>query len=425
MNDNDVTYLGFRSFGRAAPPVEVAIARKDRRQHLYVIGKTGTGKTTLLTELLTQDLEAGEGLALLDPHGDVAEQVLDYVPPWRTDHVVYFHPADLAHPVGFNVVASQPPERRHLAVSGVVSAFKAIWQESWGPRLEYILANAIAALIELPGTTLLHLPRLLADDVYRLRAAARIEDPVVRFFWQKEFAGYDKRFRAEAIAPVQNKIGQFLMSPMVRNIFGQERSAIDPRFLLDRRRILIANLAKGKVGEDKANLIGALLVSIFQTAAAARADTPEAERPDFYLYADEFQNFATDSFASILSEARKYRLCLSLFHQFEEQLSEAVRAAVFGNVGTMIAFRVGQRDAEHLSREFEHEIRPETITALDPFAIVVRLLEEGRPRRPFEAYTAPPRAVRYNRGRNIKVQSRMRFGRPRARVERAVARLMQ
>ena len=230
MNDDDLTWIGERIGygGNTATPF--GIRRADRRRHLYALGKTGTGKSTLLERLILQDIAAGEGVALLDPHGDLAEHLLDHIPRWRTDHVCYFNPADLAHPVGFNILANHPPDRRHLAVSGVVSAFKGIWRDSWGPRLEYILANAVAALAELPGATLLLIPRLLTDDAYRSRMAAKIGDPVVRRFWAEEFEAYDKRLRAEATAPVLNKVGQLFMSPMVRNIFGQSHSAFDPSF---------------------------------------------------------------------------------------------------------------------------------------------------------------------------------------------------
>lgn len=424
MNDNDLTIIG-RRFGYggmlAAP---FGIRRADRRGHLYGLGKTGTGKSTLLDRLIVQDIQRGEGVALFDPHGDQAARLLDFIPPERINRVCYFNPADLAHPIGFNILANHPPERRHLAVSGVVSAFKAIWHDSWGPRLEYILANAVAALVELPGATLLHLPRLLADDAYRDRIGRQLVDPIVRRYWLEEFASYDQRFRAEAIAPVQNKVGQFLMSPVVRHVFGQERSTIDPRVMMDRRWIFIANLSKGLLGDDKASLIGSLLIACFELAALSRADTPEAERADFYLYADEFQTYATDSFASILSEARKYRLCLSLFHQFEGQLPEPVRRAVFGNVGTILAFRLGQGDAEHIAAELEHVFKPQELTDLGRFEIVVKLLERNAAAVPFRAVTEPNDAPRFDRTATIVEQSRMRFSRPREAVERSLARLM-
>ncbi|SUS07753.1 conserved hypothetical protein [uncultured Defluviicoccus sp.] len=424
MNDDDLTIIGRRFGYGGSLAAAFGIRRADRRGHLYALGKTGTGKSTLLERLIVQDIQRGEGVALLDPHGDQATRLLDFIPPERINRTCYFNPADLAHPVGFNILASHPPERRHLAVSGVVSAFKGIWRDSWGPRLEYILANAVAALVELPGATLLHLPRLLADDAYRDRVGRRLADPIVRRYWLEEFAGYDPRFRAEAIAPVQNKVGQLLMSPAVRHIFGQERSTLDPRAMMDRRWIFIANLSKGLLGDDKASLIGSLLVACFELAALSRADTPEAERPDFYLYVDEFQSYATESFASILSEARKYRLCLSLFHQFEGQIADPVRRAVFGNVGTILAFRLGQADAEHIAAELEHVFKAQELTDLGRFEIVVKLLEHNAAAVPFRAVTEPNDAPRFGRTATIVEQSRMRFSRPRAAVERSLARIM-
>jgi hypothetical protein len=420
MFDHDTTELGLRQvYGGEAPAL---LSRADRRRHVYAIGKTGTGKTTLLERLIVQDITGGEGVALLDPHGDLAERLLDYIPRSRTDDLAYFNPADLAHPVGFNIVADVEPDLRHLAVSGAVSAFKAIWADSWGARLEYILGNALAALIETPGATLLSLPRLLTDDVYRVRVTARLEDPVVRRFWLEEFGAYDKRFRTEAIAPIQNKIGQFLMSPSVRNIFGQERQAIDFRMAMDRRQIVIANLAKGRIGSDKSNLIGSLLVSQFELAAMSRSDTPEEARPDFYLYVDEFQNFATTSFATILSEARKYRLSLHLFHQFLDQLAEPVRQAVFGNVGSMLAFRLGQSDAEVIAHEYDKEIEPRQLTELSPFMLYARTLKAGEPSQAYLMRTLPNQAERVGQANNMITQSRTRFGRARERVEWAIER---
>ena len=427
MSDDDITFVGEHIGYGGQSAVPFGIRRADRRHHLYAIGKTGTGKSTLLERLITQDIEAGEGVVFLDPHGDSALRLLDHIPPSRTDHVCYFDPADLAYPVGFNILSGHDdPERRHLAVAGAVSAFKGFWGESWGPRLEYILANALAALMELPGATLLSLPRLLTDDAFRVRAGERLHDPVVRRYWLEEFAtlALDKRMRAEATSPVLNKVGQLFMSPMMRNIFGQERSGFDARFIMDHRRILIANLSRGRIGAANSALIGSLLVSAFELAATSRADVPEAERVDCYLYADEFQHFATESFASILSEARKYRLALSLFHQYEDQLEEPILRAVFGNVGTLIVFQVGQRDAEHLSREFEHDLTPEDLTALDRFHIAVRMLERGRQSVPFRGRTSRPNAPLYGRSENIMQQSRMRFARPREKVERAIGRLM-
>src|SRR5258706_3945957 len=332
----DETYIGDRTvWGESAP---FGISAADRRQHLYAIGKTGTGKTTLLCNLICQDIERGHGVGVIDPHGDLAEELLDRIPPWRTDHVLYFNPSDSEFPIGFNLVRSSLHDRQYLDASGLVSAFKHLWRESWGPRLEYILYASIAALMECDNTSLLGVLRMLADARYRDWVVRQVQDPVVRAFWEIEIAKYDKKFLAEAIAPIQNKVGQLLMASPLRNVFGQVKSKIDPRFIMDNQRIFIANLSKGKLGEDKANLLGSLVVTKFQTAAMERASIPERERKDFFLFIDEFPNFSTDSFAGILAEARKYRLCLTLSHQYIEQMREEGKEAIFGNVGSIISF---------------------------------------------------------------------------------------
>jgi hypothetical protein len=290
----------------------VGIHRADRRQHTYIIGKTGTGKSTLLKNLIIQDIEAGEGTGLIDPHGDLSLELLDLIPPERVRDVVYFNPADREFPIGFNLLRAVPEDRRHLLASGIVTAFKNVWKDSWGPRLEYILFGCISALASVENGTLLGAQRMLVDEHYRRWIIKQVDDPMVRSFWEDEFASYDKRLLSEAVAPLQNKIGQLVMSPLIRNIVGQVRSRIDLRHLMDNRKIFIANLSKGQLGEDKSNLLGSLLVTAFQLAAMGRSDVPMGERVDYFLHVDEFQNFATDSFATILSEARKYRLNLTL-----------------------------------------------------------------------------------------------------------------
>jgi hypothetical protein len=347
---NDNINIGIREEWGGDRPF--GLSRVDRRQHLYAIGKTGTGKSTLLRNLILHDIEAGEGVAVIDPHGDLAEELLDFIPPWRTDHVVYFDPTDPEWSVGLNLVGHVPPAGRHLVTSGIVGAFKSIWRDSWGPRLEYFLSACIAALLDCENVSLLGVQRMLVDERYRDWVVKQVKDPSVRSFWRDEFTSYDNRFLSEVLSPVRNKVGQLLMAPPLRHILGQVRSTFDTRFVMDQGRILIANLSKGRLGADKANLLGALLVTQFELAAMARADTPEANRRDFYLYIDEFHNFSTDSFASILSEARKYRLCLTLAHQYVDQLEEPIRHAVFGNVGSLLSFRVGEADAEMLARQF-------------------------------------------------------------------------
>jgi energy-coupling factor transporter ATP-binding protein EcfA2 len=389
----------------------------DRRQHVYVIGKSGSGKSTLLRNLLVQHIEAGHGIGLIDPHGDLAEELLNVIPAARTDDVVYFNPADLEFPIGLNLLANVPKDERHLVASGIVSAFKNLWSDSWGPRLEYILYNTLAALLDCENVTLLGVTRMLTDADYRQWVIRQLKDPFIKSFWTDEFEKYDPRFLREAIAPIQNKVGQFLMSPPIRNILGQVKSKIDFRFIMDNRRIFIANLSKGKLGEDKANLLGSLLTTQFQLAAMQRTNIPEADRKDFFLFIDEFQNFSTTAFASILSEARKYRLCLTLSHQYIAQLSEEMRDAVFGNVGTLICFRVGYSDAEVLAGEFGEVYCPSQFADLDKHQILVKLLAEGAALDPFHAATFPPFGKRHGRGENFIRRSRERFSAPRADVE--------
>lgn len=422
MHSEHNIHMGFRhSWGGESP---FGLSRSGRRHHLYLIGKTGTGKSTLLRNLITQDLEAGEGVGVIDPHGDLADELLDHVPPWRTDHVVYFNPADQDYPVAFNLLRQVPAEKRHLVASGVVGAMKSIWRDSWGPRLEYILYACCAALLECENVTILGIQRLLADRTYRDWVVRQVTDPVVRSFWLNEFGRYDQRFLQEAIAPIQNKVGQLLMAPPIRNIFGQVKSKIDARFMMDHRRIFIANLSKGQIGEEKANLIGSLLVTQFQLAAMERADTPEAGRRDFYLHIDEFHNFSTDSFAAILSEARKYRLCLTLSHQYLDQLEEGVRAAVFGNVGSVIAFRVGESDGPALEREFAGVYTARHLADLGNYEVCAKLLTGGGHSTPFIGRTNPPISPKYQKRDTIIRRSRERYSTPRSEVEEKISRWM-
>ena len=404
----ETTYIGKRNLW--GDEKSFGISRVDRRQHLYAIGKTGTGKTTLLRNLICQDLENGHGVGVIDPHGDLAEELLDCIPSWRAAHVLYFDPADSKFPVGFNLVQSPLGARRFLDSSGLVDAFKHIWRDSWGPRLEYILYASVAALMECENVSLLGLPRMLVDARYRLWILKQVRDPVVRSFWENEFAHFDKRFLAETIAPIQNKVGQLLTAAPLRNIFGQVRSKVDPRFIMDNGRIFIANLSKGRLGADKSNLLGSLLVSKFQTAAMERADVPESCRKDFYFFIDEFPNFSTDSFAHILSEARKYRLNLTLSHQYIEQMQEPVKQAVFGNVGSLVSFRVGLSDAQVLAKEFGSEYSPGQFTDLSNHEILVKPLNHGESGKPFLGKTDRPFAPFHNHSNKLMTLSRERFG---------------
>jgi energy-coupling factor transporter ATP-binding protein EcfA2 len=415
MNDHTNITIGERNdWGHPRP---FGISAVDQRQHIYIIGKTGAGKTTLLRNMIVQHFLQGHGVGLIDIHGDLAERLLSDIPPSRADHFVYFNPGDLQFPIGFNPLYNVAADDRHLVASGIVSAFKGIWRDSWGPRLEYILYNAISALLDCENATLLGVNRLLTDDKYRATVTGQIKDPFIKAFWAEEYAGYDERFRREAIAPIQNKIGQFLLNPVVRNILGQVKTKLSIPYLMDNQRLFIANLSKGRLGDDKANLLGALLTTQFQLAAMARANQPENERRDFYLFIDEFQNFTTDAFASILSEARKYRLCLTLSHQYIDQLSLPVRQAVFGNVGTLIAFRIGNMDAEVMAKEFGKTFTANALTDLERYEAAIKLLESGDNREPFRAKMLAPLENRTGRKDKLIIASRERFAAPRAKVE--------
>jgi hypothetical protein len=395
----------------------VMLDAEERRRHLYVVGQTGTGKSTLLLNLIEQDLVAGEGIALLDPHGDLAEAVLTRIPKARTNDVVYLNPADLDRPIGFNPLSQVRDDLKAIVADGIVSAFRHVWADSWGHRLDYILTNAVRALLDVPGGTLLMLPRLLTDDGFRGRIVEQfVGDPIVRSFWVNEYAGYSASFRTEAIAPIQNKIGKVLMMPSLRNMVTQPRSTITLRRLMDEGAIVVCNLSKGSLGESTAHLLGALLTTSLAQAALSHADKPASERPVFHLYVDEFQSFATDSFALILSEARKYGLTLTLAHQYLDQLPDQLRSAVFGNAGSIIACRCGAEDAAILSAQIGLESR-EALLDLPNFSAWARLLRRGVPTSPipFDLYDAP-RQRRPDAHRLIET-SRQRFGRPRQDVE--------
>jgi CxxC-x17-CxxC domain-containing protein len=338
------------------------------------------------------------------------------------NEVVYFNPSDVDYPVAFNPLESVDPKYRHLVASGLIGVFKKIWADSWGPRLEYILRNAILSLLEYPGSTLLGITRILVDKYYRKKVLEKVSDPVVRSFWIDEYDNYNEKFRTEAISPIQNKIGQFLSSSIIRNIVGQPKSTLDLREIIDNKKILLMDLSKGRVGEDNSALLGAMMITKLQLAAMSRIDIPEEERQDFMLYVDEFQNFATDSFATILSEARKYRLDLIVAHQYIEQLGDVVKAAVFGNVGTMIVFRVGAEDAEFLETEFDPTFTQSDLVSLPNYHIYLKLMVDGVTSAPFSATTLPPIAVRTNNRDKVIRVSRERYAKNRAAVEEKILR---
>ncbi len=399
------------------------IKTDDRRRHLYAIGKTGMGKTNMLENLAIQDIRNGHGMCFVDPHGDTAEKLISMIPPERINDVIYFNPADQDFPLSFNVMEEVAPEFRPLVASGLIGVFQKLWADSWGPRLEYILRNAILALLEYPGSTLLGVMRILVDKKYRIRVVNHVQDPVVRAFWAEEFPKWNDRVLQEVISPIQNKVGQFLTSPLIRNIVGQSKSAFDVRTIMDEKKILILNLSKGRIGEDNSALIGAMLITKIQLAAMGRVDMEEDARQDFYLYVDEFQNFSTESFANILSEARKYRLNLILANQYIAQLDEVVRDAIFGNVGTIVSFRVGAADAEYLEKEFEPIFTMNDIVNLPKYNIYLKLMIDGIAGDAFSAKTLPPIERKYEDSTEkvIKV-SRERYAQDKKTVEEKIAR---
>ena len=420
---SDITWFGqtnfrneFRKFG---------IKTDDRRRHMYVIGKTGMGKTTLLENMVIEDIRAGRGVGVVDPHGEFAEKILDYVPEERIDDVIYINPADIDFPVAFNPLEQVGTEFRHLVASGIMGVFKKIWVDAWSARMEYILNNTLLALLEFPGTTLLGIMRMLNDANYRKKVVVNLQDPVVKSFWVNEFARYSQKFETEATAAIQNKVGQFISNPLIRNILGQATSKISMRKVMDEKKVLIVNLSKGKMGEDNSALVGAMMITKLQLAAMSRVDVPEEKRLDFYLYVDEFQNFATDSFSNILSEARKYRLCLTLAHQYIGQLihdkSVKVRDAIFGNVGTMVIFRVGAEDAEFLEKEFAPNFEMNDFVNLSKYHTYVKLMIEGVSSKPFSATTLPPFPKQKKSFKDVIIEnSRRRYATPRVVVEKRI-----
>jgi len=412
-------FLGARISGDV-----VMLAPEGRRRHLYIVGQTGTGKSTLQLNLIAQDLAAGSGLALLDPHGDLAEAVLLHIPRDRINDLVYMNPADSERPIGFNPLSAVPEDLKPIVADGVVSAFRHVWPDSWGPRLDYILTNAVRALLDVPGGTLLMLPRLLIDETFRVQLVDNhVADPYVRAFWQGEYASYGDHFRSEAISPIQNKIGKALIEPRLRNMLAQPKSTITLRRLMDEGAIMICNLAKGRLGEGTSHLLGALLTTTIAQAALSRADVLPSERQTFHLYADEFQSFATDSFALILSEARKYGLTLTVAHQFLDQLPDQLRAAVFGNVGSVLACRTGATDAPLIAEQIGLG-GADALLDLPNHAAWARLLVGGVPSSPtrLNLYDAP--LPRRRDARRLVDLSRRRFGRPRAEVEERVSRFL-
>jgi hypothetical protein len=404
--------------------VPFGIKTDDRSRHMYLIGKTGMGKSTVLENMTIQDIQNGNGFAFIDPHGKTADLFLEYIPEDRIKDVIYFAPFDTDFPISFNVLEDVGFDKRHLVVNGLMSAFKKIWVDAWSARMEYILNNTLLALLEYPGSTLLGVNRMFADKEYRKEVVSKVTDASVRAFWNDEFAKYTDKFATEATAAIQNKVGQFISNPMVRNIIGQTESTFDFREVMDEKKIVIINLSKGRMGEANANLLGSMIITKIYLAAMSRADQSEKEMaalPNFYLYVDEFQNFANESFADILSEARKYKLNLTVAHQYIEQMSDEVRAAIFGNVGTMMTFRVGAYDAEVLEKEFSPQFVIEDLVSLGRFQCYLKLMIDGVTSAPFSANTIPQmRRPTISYVKDIIDNSREKYANPRAQVEDSI-----
>lgn len=410
-----VTYLGKVDFRNKQ--ITFGIKEKDRTRHTYIIGKTGMGKSTLLENMIIQDIRNGEGVCVIDPHGSLAEKLLDFIPESRVKDTIYFAPFDSEHPMGLNVLEQVEASKRHLVANGLMAAFKKVFGEDrFSDRIQYILNNIILALLENEGQSLLGVNRMLNDKDYRKFIVSNVKDPSVKSFWEEEYAKAGDKYQQEAAPGIQNKIGQFISNPLIRNIIGQQKTSFDLRDIMDNKKILIVNLSKGKVGEGNANLIGSLLITKIYLAAMSRADAGpyELEKlPPFYFYVDEFQNFANESFASILSESRKYNLALTVAHQYIEQMEDEVKAAVFGNVGTMITFRVGATDAEAFEKEFAPYFMMDDIVNLSAYQVYLRLMIDGVGSKPFSAHTLDPiERPAHSYAEAVIAHSRATYGKP-------------
>jgi Type IV secretion-system coupling protein DNA-binding domain len=390
-NQDKVTYFAETDFRNTK--TKFGIKAKDRTRHMYIIGKTGMGKSTMLENLAIQDIQNDEGIIFIDPHGSAAVKLLDYVPKHRIDDVIYFAPADTDYPISFNVLEQVPKDKRNTVASGLMNAFKKIWVDAWSSRMEYLLNYSLLALLDVPGSTLLGINRLLSDKHYRKFIIDQVEDPIVKNFWNNEFTKYNDKYASEAVAPIQNKIGQFISNPLVRNIIGQEKSTIDFRKIMDEKKILIINLSKGMMGPENMRLLGGMLVTKIYLAAMSRADMTDAQMarmPACYMYVDEFQNFANESFAEILSESRKYKLALTVANQYIEQMTDEVKAAIFGNIGSFVSFRVGPIDAELMEKEFAPAFLMEDFVNLGFTQNYLRLMIDGIGSKPFSSSSLPP-----------------------------------
>lgn len=363
------------------------IKTEDRFSHIYIIGKTGTGKSTLLESMALQDLQRGNGFALIDPHGDLVERIAARIPPSRQSDVIYLNAADPSQPYGYNPLRHVRPEHTALAASGLMEVFKKMWPDAWGVRMEHILRNVLMALLEQPQATMHDILRVFSDGAFRKQVARSLRNEPVRRFLEKEFEKFSFGYRADGVAPIQNKVGAFLADPLLNRILTAPREDLHVRQIMDTGQVLLVNLAKGRIGEDSSSLLGGLLVTTIGLAAYTRADTPAPKRRDFFVYIDEFQSFTTLALANMLSELRKYRIGFTIAHQYLHQLEPDVRHAVLGNAGTIISFRVGAEDAPYLAREFQARFREIDLIQLENYHVYLKLMIDGMPSKPFSAET--------------------------------------
>jgi hypothetical protein len=404
--------------------IEFGIKREDRRKHFYILGKTGVGKSTVFKNMFISDILRGDGACIVDPHGDTVEELLDYIPPERVKDVVYLNPTDINCPIGFNLLELKDKSQRDLIADGVVEVFRKQFDTSWGPRLQYILTNTVATALEAQGTTLLSVPRLLLDKNYRKFILKQVNDPILVKFWEEEYAqmALNQKLLSESVSPIQNKVGRFISSAVTRNIIGQVKSTIDLRDIMDNQKILLVNLAQGRLGEETAALLGGMIITRLQSTALERVDMPADERKDFFLFVDEFQNFATDSFAKILSEARKYKLDLCMTNQYIDQLPLTVRQAIFGNVGTLGSFVVSQADASMLEKEFAPNVSSADLVSLDAHSMYIKLCVDGMTTVAFSGRSLPPRFEPFGLRDQVIAHSREKYGTPREVIEEKISR---
>jgi type IV secretory pathway TraG/TraD family ATPase VirD4 len=388
MSKNDVTHFARVDFRRDRHPF--GIKTEDRFSHIYIIGKTGTGKSTLMETMALRDLAQGNGFALIDPHGDLVERVFARIPDKRRSDVIYLNAPDPSQPYGYNPLRHVGTDHIALAASGFMEALKKMWPEAWGVRMEHILRNVLMALLERPDSTMHDILRVLSDSGYRKQVARSVQNETVRTFLEKEFERFSFGYRSDGSAPIQNKVGAFLADPLMNRILTAPASDIHIRQIMDEGKVLLVNLAKGRIGEDSSSLLGALLVTTIGLAAFSRADTPASERRDFFVYIDEFQSFTTLALANMLSELRKYRVGFTVAHQYLHQLEPDIRHAVLGNAATVISFRLGAEDAPHLAREFQDRFEQLDLMLLPNYRIYLKLMIDGMPSKPFSAMTSVP-----------------------------------